>query len=140
MDTGSPCTFTFKAKEEVNMVSKNFIRFGEYRRSLCRMLENQRERFACERIYSLSSKSVNHSEYFPMARHFRTDRLTTRREVAAKSHARHVVMVGLWQLRTAKFGGGIRAGRSQIVQGLQRGINTLLPWNSSIHFDSTSLP
>ena len=73
----------------------HLMRVGGFRRSLCRKFENQGERFACERITSLSDKSVNQSEYFPMARHFRTDRLTAQREMGAKSHSRHVVMVDL---------------------------------------------
>ncbi|MDB5335398.1 MAG: hypothetical protein JWN70_1017 [Planctomycetaceae bacterium] len=42
-------------------------------------LKNQRERFACERIYSLSMKSVNHSELFPMGHHFGSQWLTKQR-------------------------------------------------------------
>lgn len=31
LDTGSPCTYTFKTSKELNMKSKKFIRFGEYK-------------------------------------------------------------------------------------------------------------
>jgi hypothetical protein len=46
------------------------MRLASFYYSLPRADDFRTERFACERFCSLSTKAVNHSELFPMARRF----------------------------------------------------------------------
>jgi hypothetical protein len=102
----------------------DFMRFGEFCLLFGARLEFQRERFAYERFCSLQLKAVNHSEYFPMARQFRGQRLTDELQ-RADSDGVSWSVCRIWQPSSSTDRS--RAGESQIAAGSQRGKNILLP-------------